>query len=120
VEQLQVLGRPALLGDGLTGEVHHRLGLGEGLLQRRLLPAGGVGGISLEPLQLRVLHGRQRLRGTAHQGEAVARLQQLRHQGAAHKAAAPHQQNPHVLGSSSLGNARDGRCPPGRGAAPQG
>ena len=61
LQQLQVGRRPALLSDRFTRQVHHRLRLHQGLLQRRLAPTGGVGGVGLQAGELRVLQRGQRL-----------------------------------------------------------
>ena len=44
-----MLRGPALVGDRLTGQVHHPLGVGQGLEHVGAPPGGGISGISLEP-----------------------------------------------------------------------
>ena len=96
MQPLQVLGRPALLGDRLPGQVHHRIGGRKGRLQIGALPAGGLGGLGLQTRELRVRDRGQRLSGATHQDKLVPLLQQQRHQSPAHKPAAAHQQDPHA------------------------
>ena len=94
---------PALLRNGLTGQVDDRLACGQRPLHGGELPGGRLGGIGLKALKLGGLHGCQGSTGAADQRELVARREQLWHQSPTNKTTAPHQQNPHAPRALELG-----------------
>ena len=108
LENLQVGRGPALLGDRLTGKVHHTIRLTEGALKGTVLPAGGLCRVKLQPGQATIAPFSVVPPGqaTADQGELMVGLDQLGNQLLADKSSASQQQQSHGSLKSASGRLR--------------
>ena len=97
LQNLEMVCRPTLLGDRLPRQIHHAIRLLQGRQQGGVPPAVSHSRVELQPGQASVstLCRITASQATADKGEAMAGLQQLRHQLPSHKASATQQQQMH-------------------------
>ncbi|KMM16699.1 hypothetical protein SYNGFB01_09335 [Synechococcus sp. GFB01] len=92
---------PALIGDRLTGQVHHPFGAGKGGIEPVVLPAGRVGRIELQAAEALTGELGEGLLPPADEGELMAQLEQIGHQLTSHEARAAQQQQAHLAAGST-------------------